>query len=72
MQPTREAAGRLSGPPRSVLVYIIKYYKVPLRDVCDVKSRGLRKFMKRDTRARQQYSQLIYVGGNTEHIFHEE
>ena len=40
-------------------------YKVPLRDVCDVKSRGCRKLMKRDMKkVTQQKPQLIYVEGN--------
>ena len=32
--------------------------------MCDVKSRGCRKLMKRDTKVTHQQSQLIYVGGN--------
>ena len=31
------------------------WYKVPLRDMCDVKSWGWRKLMKRDTKVPQQY-----------------
>ena len=44
------------------------YIVIPgsLRDVCDVKSGGWRKLMKRDTKATQQWSQLIYVRGNME------
>ena len=37
--------------------YQVNSYKVPLRDVCDVKSREWRKLMKKDTKVTQQQSQ---------------
>ena len=38
-------------------------YKVPLRDVCDEKSRGWRKLMKKDTKVTQQYIMImLWVG----------
>ena len=42
----------------------LKQYKVPLRDVYDVKSQGWRKLMKGETKVTQKCSKLIYTGGN--------
>ena len=68
----RPAAGREKELRRAKRHISMYSYNVPLRDVCDMKSRRWRKLMKRDTKVTQQQLQVVYVGGNMEYLFHEE